>query len=165
VSIDVGAPARGLIETLNPGGTWDAVTNARSGGTWPGTIQYGGAYQPTQPYDGPTPAIFCASIPLIANIRFAGAGCFQIDGTLELYYVDRLSVDQNVPLSVVDKTMVDNCTAVLNVILADRHLSDSVTSIGEPLAVIRDPEGIFREWAGAPWCWCSLRLPFISKIG
>lgn len=164
MSLDIGAPARGCIETLNVGGAW-GTSNERIGGTWPGTIQYGGAYQPQAPYDQPTPAIFCSAIPLVTNIVFAGAGCFQIDGTLELYYVDRLSIEQNVPLAVLDKLMVDNCTAVLNTILADRHLNDSITSIGAPIEIVRDPEGIFREWQGAPWLWCSIRVPFISKIG
>jgi hypothetical protein len=163
VALDIGSPARGLIETLNVGGTWGS-NNERTGGTWPGTVASGSAYQPTAPYDGPTPAIFVSAIPMITNISIEGAQAHRIDGTLEIYYVDRLSMEQDVPLAVLDQRMADNCTAVINTILADPHLSDSVIAITSPLEVVRDPEGIFREWQGAPWLWCSMRVPFISKV-
>jgi hypothetical protein len=161
MSLDIGAPARGMIETLNVGGVW-GPNSTRTGGTWPGTIASGSAYQPTQPYDGPAPAIFCSSIPLIANIVFEGAQAHRMDGTLELYYVDRLGIEQGVSVAVIDHTMTDNCTAVINAILADPHLNNSVVSVVAPIEIVRDPEGIFREWAGSPWVWCTIRVPIIS---
>jgi hypothetical protein len=161
VALDIGLPARGLLQTLNPLGTWDAQNN-RTGGTWPGTIVSGNSYQPSAPYDGPAPAIFVSAIPMITNIMFEGAQAHRIDGTLEIYYVDRLSMEQNVALAVLDQRMADNCTAVINAILADPHLSNSVVSVTAPIEVVRDPEGLFREWQGAPWLWCSMRIPFIS---
>jgi hypothetical protein len=162
VGLDIGAPARGCIEVLNVGGTWGA-DNMRVGGTWPGTIMGGSAYQPTQPFEGTTPALFCSSVPLIANIVFEGAVCHRLDGTLELYYVDRLSIEQGLPVAVIDKIMTDNCTGVINALLANHTLNGTVVSITAPLEVVRDPEGIFREWAGAPFVWCSIRVPFISR--
>lgn len=161
MALDIGVPARGLIQLLNPGGAWQA-DNTRAGGTWPGTIAAGSAYQPVQPYDGACPALFCSSIPLIASINFEGAQAHRIDGVLELYYIDRLSIEQGIALGVLDKRMTDNCTSIVNAIIADPTLGGTIVSVTAPIEVIRDPEGLFREWAGAPWIWCTIRVPFIS---
>lgn len=161
MAIDITAAARGLIETLNPGGAWDAANN-RVGGSWIGTIAAGNCYAPAPPYDGPTPAIFVSSVPLVSQVTWEGAGSDRADGTLELYYLDRTAEEQGRSLALIDADMGANVNAIISTLRAGAHLGGQVGAIVRPIETIRDPQGLFSEWLGADWVFCQIRIPFIG---